>query len=178
MLIGILFLVCGFLITGSGFYWLHHVTSNNSFLQRIVATLYTMIGCVSVWSGFSLMVPPVADEQLAVDRVGAKWAVVKLTFRPVRNCEEETFKAILIYGNNRLEVPTSVLAQGNDKDNNVSTKYTYVVFSNPVDYAPDSIYLQTTHLCPFGFSFVTDSPIIPLALLKSDAPQATPNAKS
>lgn len=174
MWITALFLIGGFAAAGSGIYWLHKINSQNSLFERVSAVFYTMLGCFGIWAGIANVVPPVIDEKLKVEKIGERWAMAKLTFNPIRNCKADSFKTILIFGNNRLEVPALMIAQGDTKDKNTTVRFVYLGFLDPVDPYPDSFYVQSTHVCTMGFTFTTDSPIIPIDAMKGDATPGVP----
>ena len=155
-----LFLLFGIAIASSGLYWLHVINKANSVIERVSAILYTMVGCFFIWTGVAYMVPPVIDERLSVVDSKEKWSVVKLTFNPVRNCKTENFTAILIYGNNHIEVPALMITHGDTNTKSSIVKFVYIGFINPLEGTaePDSVFIQSTHTCTLGFTFTTDSP--------------------
>lgn len=147
--------------TGIGLVALHKVNKDHPGYIRAFAVILAFIGIISLWSVAASTTPPLINKESEVSAIGPGFMIIKLTYTPVRNCEIGTFTAVLITGNNRLEVPATFVTEGTIGEENTREHehFLYVGVTNSYNLAPDTFYLTVSHSCPFGFSFVTDFPI-------------------
>lgn len=155
--------ISGAIILGFGVFLLHHVNKTHSIKYRTLAVILSGFGGVFLWASAAYSTPPVIAKDAEVASTASNFIITKVTYNPVRNCTIKHFSGVLIFGNNRIEVPAMYITSGYAEEENdliTTEKFSYVAVVNVTNFSPDSFYLQVTHECPFGFTFQSNFPIL------------------
>lgn len=149
-----LFLIGGLIALLGGIFWVHHVDHTTPMLKKWSSILVTMAGGITVWAFLAVISPVLSDSTVEIYTSEYRYVVLKVKFVPVRNCTLTSFRAVLIHGNNQVEIPALLITDGKNPEGD----FAYVQVLNLVSFYVEEMYLESTHICPFGFEIKSQYP--------------------
>lgn len=149
--------ISGLLLVVLGGYWVHYLNKTHSLFKRMTAVFTTMLGCVFLWLSIAVSVPVIVSEKIEVIVTGQDWMIIRVEYDEIRSCKTNEFHAILIQGNERVELGTVYLYGGKTDS---GSDFGFVVVMNSRYIVPSHFYLEINHSCPWGITVSTETPIM------------------
>lgn len=147
----LLLFILGLLFLLGGVTWVHKVSKAHGFLRRIGAVSMSMMGCFLIWLCAAFNVPAIVNEKVEIISAGPNWMILELKFERARECKESLIDAILIDGNNQVEIESNVV-HTIIKD---GVYYGFVTISNEANIVPKFFFLELHHTCPLNINITT-----------------------